>query len=638
MSEVRSFQLGEHEVILETGSVAARAEASVLVRSRDVVVLACLTVSEEPREDAGFLPLTVEYREKAAAAGRIPGGFARRELRMSDREVLGSRMIDRGVRPLFAPGLRREVLLHTWVLSAQGDGPDPVMLAVIGAAACLHMSALPWNGPVAALRLPDPASGVLVVASRAGVVMIDGGADEVEEPELLRLLAGVGEALDPAFAALDELRIASGPEGSPPEQEAPEDLQRAETRGALFESGLRRDGRSPEALREAHCQVGWLPTPHGSALFNRGQTQASVTCTIGAPTNEQLVETLDGLERHRFMLHYNFPSFSVGEVRQPRGPGRREIGHGALAARALAPVLPGKREFPFAIRVESDILSSDGSSSMATVCGASLALMDAGVPISRSVAGVAIGLMREGDEAVLLTDILGEEDGAGDMDFKVCGTSQGVTALQLDSKIGGLGHELLGAALDRAREARARILEIMDGVLGAPREGSGGAGPAALSVSIPAASVGRFIGPKGANIKKLQQQFGVDIEVTKDGRVSVAGMSRSDAEACAERVRGQFAPIENGAVYEGRVARVLDTGIVVQLGEQADGWVHISEWEQGRTERMADVASRDDAVIVRVLGVDHRGRIRLSRKEAQQRGDEPVRRLGGGGGGRQGST
>ncbi|MAG57813.1 MAG: polyribonucleotide nucleotidyltransferase [Planctomycetes bacterium] len=639
MSIQRSVTVGERELVIETGEVARRAHGAAVVRCGNTVVLATVVAAAEPTEGLDFLPLTVEYREKTASAARVPGSFMRREGKITDHEVIVSRIVDRSIRPLFPRGYAHEVQVHVTVLSADPKDLDPDALAVIASSAALHLSHVPWNGPCAAVGVavtgersvllpsPDVRGGSdldLVVGARPqGLVMVEGGAQEVPEAKIVEALDAACDGLAPVFQALDELRAEAGREKTvwaEPADDAGPEVNALRTQVL---SGQRADGRGPTDLRDVTCRTTWLPTPHGSALFTRGQTQTSVTCTLASQASEQSIETLAGMERRGFMLHYNFPAYSVGEVRAFRGPGRREVGHGVLARRALLPVLPRPKAFPYVIRVESDVLESNGSSSMATVCGASLALMDAGVPVRAAVAGIAIGLVSEGDHTVILTDILGEEDHAGDMDLKVAGTRDGVTALQLDTKLGSLSRDVLEAALGQGRAGRLHILDAMDQELASSRTDKAN-GPGILTVEIPKEAVGLLIGPKGATIRGMQDKFGVEISVDDSGQVSILGMDGGSASLAAAKIRSMIGSVEVAKLYEGRIAKVIDAGAFVKLYESAEGWLHVSEWDAVHTEKMGDVVHEGDNVIVRVLGVDGRGRIRVSRKAALDRGDEAI--------------
>jgi polyribonucleotide nucleotidyltransferase len=690
----------DREILIETGEVARQADAAVTVRQGKAVVLVTVVSAPEARPGGDFFPLTVEYREKFAAAGRIPGSFLRREARISDDEVLISRIIDRSIRPLFPANFRNEVQVQATVFSADVETADAPMLALIGAGAALQLSGLPVCGPVGGLRIariggrtvPLPTLqergiaevDLVVAARRQGLVMVEGGAQQASEAHVLQLLQSLPEVLEPLFLAVEQLARDAGrePRATEPADPGPSEIEarlaaraapriaalleidgKAERNGAItalvqeigLDAGLddaadrallarvvkdllnqemrarvldrqqRLDGRGPRDIRPIGAKVGWLPSCHGSSLFTRGQTQAVVTCTLAAQRAEQSVETLGGMEQRRFLLHYNFPPYSVGEVRPLRGPGRREIGHGALARRALLAAVPGFDSFPFVIRVESDITESNGSSSMATVCGGSLALMDAGVPLVAPVAGIAMGLISDGDgRSVVLSDILGDEDHLGDMDFKVAGTRDGITAIQMDNKVGSLPHEVLEAALEQAREGRLHILDCMERALEKPRESTPEHAPRQYKMRVPEDAIGSLIGPRGATIRSIQDDTGAEVSVDDSGQVTIFATSADAASAARARIRDLAGVVEAGKLYRGRITGLKDFGAFVRIFETAEGLVHISEWDRERVESMSAVTRVGDEVVVRVLGVDQRGRIKLSRKEALDIGSEAI--------------
>ncbi len=683
----REVKIGGRTIRLETGRIARQASAAVLVREGATAVLVTVTAAEEPRPDMDFFPLTVEYREKLAAAGRIPGSWLRREGRITDREVLTSRLVDRSIRPLFPKGFKNEVQVTATVLSAGSDS-DPAPLAILGAGAALHLSPIPWNGPAGGVRvvlvddrlvvLPNPAemeqanADVMVSAGPEGLVMVEGGALVVPEEQVLEMLFKGQDALGPFLETVQEWRQEAGKEKftfqAPPIPEeilqaarrdygerlaralripekqarraavariekealaqAADPDQAQETARALSEleheilrkaitaEGARPDGRGPEDIRPIWIDVGWLEGPHGSAIFTRGETQALVTCTLGGESSAQTIETLAGMEKINFLLHYNFPPYSVGEVRPLRGPGRREIGHGFLARRALLGVLPPYEDFPYIIRVESDISESNGSSSMATVCGGCLALMDAGVPLAAPVAGIAMGLIQEGQKQVILSDILGDEDHLGDMDFKVAGTEEGVTAIQMDNKIGGLSREVMSRAMEQARRGRLHILGRMKDALGAPRKELPPDAPRAFTLRIRPQSIGLLIGPKGQTIRSIQEETKVDLKVDEDGLVTVYAPDGPSAREAMKRIRAAAGDVQKGKVYKAKVVKVMDYGAFVQIYPHVEGLVHIKEWDEKPTEDMTKAAREGDTVLVRVMGADERGRLVLSRKEA----------------------
>ncbi len=715
-----SIEIDGRRLTLETGKIARQAHGAVVVRQGDAVVLVTAVMAGSARPGGGgggdddFVPLTVEYREKLAANGRIPGSFIRREARISDDEILASRILDRSTRPLFPKGIAQEIQVQATVLSADPARVETGLLALIGASAALHLSPIPWDGPIAGARLvrcdgrliafPDSAERAradldLVVAMRhrggeAGLVMVEGGADQIVEAELLDALLQAGERLAPVVAAIEALRAKAGRPKRPltpialaPEQAAiraqiaaleaerldscfsivgkherhdalaaaQEGLARdavaaaaaalpflvtplhgsfalGEARRAtdrrirerVLASGQRLDGRTPEQIRPISCEAGWLPRPHGSALFTRGETQAMVSCTLGAKEQAQEVETFTGMESRRFLLHYNFPPYSVGEVRALRGPGRREIGHGNLARRALVPVLPEWNVFPYVIRVESDISESNGSSSMATTCGGCLALMDAGVPIRAPVAGIAMGLVSDGARFAVLSDILGDEDHLGDMDFKVTGTERGITAVQMDNKVGSLPREVLARALEQAQRGRLHILAEMKKALSAPRAELKEHAPRVTSVRIAPASIPELIGPRGANLKELRAQFGVEVSIDDAGFALIYANDAVRARGAARRVRELAGVVQVGKLYRGRVNGVKEFGAFVQIFRSAEGLVHVSEWDLQRIADLNLVTREGDSVLVRVLGVDDRGKLRLSRRAALDCGAEEV--------------
>ncbi|MEW6744104.1 MAG: polyribonucleotide nucleotidyltransferase [Planctomycetota bacterium] len=685
----RSVSLGPHEIVLEAGRVARQANGAVLVRQGDTVVLVTAVAADSTREASGFFPLTVEYREKYAAVGRLPSGYIKREGRITDHEVLTSRLIDRSIRPLFPKAFCCETQVAAVVLSAE-SAVDTGVLAILGASAALHLSDIPWDGPAAGLRLsrvagrfvllPTPAErdqgdlDLVVSSAPHGLTMVEGGAREVPDDEVLEALFAAEDALAPLRRELDSWRNELGkpkrvvvdhlPDPAlqaavseraaarlPSALEArtkqerrigvaalrqeivselcPDDAARAAAAGELFdeayhhlvrrmilEQGRRLDARRLVDVREIDCEVGWLPRTHGSGLFTRGETQAIVTCTLAPIEEGQRVDALFGETRENFILHYNFPPYSVGEVRPLRGPGRREIGHGSLARRALSPVVPSIDKFPYTIRIESDISESNGSSSMATTCGASLALMDAGVPISKPVAGIAMGLIQEGDRHAIITDILGEEDHLGDMDFKVTGTAAGVTALQMDNKVGGLSREVMAKALQQAHEARLHVLGEMAKTLPQPREKLSAHAPRMAWLRIRRERLGELIGPRGQTIQAIQEETGARITVDESGLVCVFASDSHATQAARKRVRQLVGDPRVGHLYRGRVVSVKDFGAFVRILGGAEGLVHISELAPNRVERADRVAREGDELIVRLLGVDNQGRLQLSRKDA----------------------
>ncbi len=682
---------------LETGRLAKQAAGSCLVQYGETVVLAAVTVSDNV-SPLPFFPLTVEYREKSSAAGKIPGGFLKREGRPSDKEILSARVCDRSIRPLFPEGFKNEVQVFIYVLSADQEN-DADVLAVTAASAALAMSKVPWNGPIAAVRVGRVEGSlilnptfqqldvsdvdIIVTGSRDSIVMVEGGALELTESEIVKALEvahkGIRELLDaeaeliaekrqpkmewtkvepPAdlvarVQALADSRVAEAlnlPEKSERAQalaalkvtiqeqleaEFPEnvkdvgavleDIEYRTMREQVLSRGERVDGRDLDTVRPIACEVGVLPRTHGSSLFTRGQTQALVSATLGTVRDEQRIDSIDDLQEttKSFMLHYNFPPFSTGEVKMIRGTSRREVGHGALAERAIQAILPLYETFPYTIRIVSDILESNGSSSMATVCGGSLALFDAGVPVKAACAGVAMGLIKEGKRVAVLTDILGSEDHLGDMDFKVAGTREGVTSIQMDIKIEGLDFQIIGEALEKARRARLHILDIMERVIATPREQLSKYAPRIMTIQIPPDKIGDLIGPKGKTIRAIQEQTGAEINVDDSGTVTISSVG-DGGERARDIIAGMIQTPEVGKLYEGVVKSTTAFGAFVEILPGVEGLLHISELQHGRTERTEDVVKKGDKVRVKLLEVDDRGRMRLSRKALLDK-PEPAR-------------
>ncbi len=675
------------EIHVETGEVAKQARGSVLVRCGDTVVLVTACMNPEPKPGTDFLPMTVDYKERTYAAGKIPGGFFKREARPREKETLISRLIDRSIRPHFPEGLHNEINVIVMLLSIDKEN-DPDMLGMVGASFALGLSDIPWNGPIAAVRIgrindqfvvnptveEEAASTMnLVVAGRKGSpVMIEGGANELSEDLMLQALKLAQEKidemcawqetffkqhgraklpfeavkLDPAIKKAMEDKIADKLKSA---LRVPEKLQREdaismlraeamkelkesypdsiafgpsiieeiiynEVRRMVLQDKVRADGRPYHKVRPLSAQIGVLPRAHGSALFTRGQTQTIATATLGTPGDMQIIDDILGEYKERFMLHYNFPSFSTGEARPDRGTGRREIGHGNLARRALEPLLPKDDEFPYTIRVVSDIMESNGSSSMASVCGGALAMMNAGVPLKASCAGIAMGLIKENDQLAVLTDIIGLEDFMGDMDFKVAGTREGITAIQMDIKISGVTIDILTVALKQAKEARLHILDYMDTVLKAPGELSEFA-PRMITVDIPVDKIGALIGPGGKNIRSLQEETGATIEVDDDGRVYISSENAESVEAAKQYVEGMAAVPEVGKTYKGKVVKVMpNLGAFVEFMPGRDGLVHISQLAWKRVERVEDEVKEGDEIEVKVMELDSQGRVNLSRR------------------------
>jgi len=672
---------------IESGRLAKQAAGSCLVQFGETVVLAAVTVSEN-LSNLPYFPLTVEYREKAYAAGKIPGGFLKREGRPSDEEITSARVIDRSVRPLFPEGFKNEVQVFVYVLSADQEN-DADVLGVVAASTALSLSRVPWNGPIAAVRVGrvegawilNPTFQQLefsdvdltVSGSQASIVMVEGGALELTEAEIIKGLevahkgikellevadqvveavqqpkmewtkaeapadlvarvkelaeAKVGEALTlavkaertQALSAIKATIVEQLAEEFPDKQrevaEVIETIEYTTMRDRVLTAGERVDGRDLDTVRPINCEVGWLPRTHGSALFTRGQTQALASVTLGTTDDEQRIDSIDVAQEttKSFMLHYNFPPFSTGEVKPVRGTSRREIGHGALAERALQAVLPPYESFPYTIRIVSEVLESNGSSSMATVCSGSLALMDAGVPVKSACAGIAMGLITDGKRTAILTDILGTEDHLGDMDFKVAGTKDGVTSIQMDIKVEKLDWKVISEALDKAKTARLHILDIMQHAMPEPRSQLSKYAPRILTIQIRPDKIGDLIGPKGKTIRGIQEQTGAQINVEDTGVVTISGVGEA-AERARDMVSGLMQEPEVGRIYEGVVKSTTAFGAFVEIIPGVEGLLHISELQHGRTEKTEDVVKKGDHLKVKLLEVDERGRMRLSRK------------------------
>ncbi len=665
----------------ETGRIAKLATGAVVGRCGDNVVLATV-VEGSPKAGGDFFPLTVEYREKLAGVGRIPGVYGRREGRITDHEILTSRLIDRTVRSLFKEGYRHEMQVQAQVMSAEPTS-DVTSLALLSACAALHISAVPFRGPAAGLRIarhrgafvPFPSQrqrreadlDFVVSHGPQGLVMVEGEGGEVSEEDCvaavlqaeewngklarafaeLRGLAGtaasaplaVSQALPVSDAARDALRAALehtrknerhdavhaaeqgwltslATEQQGEGKKAFSDLKWQLVRDRILESGRRLDGRSAREVRAIWGEVGWLPRTHGSAVFSRGETQALVTCTLGTGDDALRGEVLGQETSDHFILHYNFPPYSVNETRPLRGPGRREVGHGFLARRGLQRMLPEFADFPYTLRLESEIAESNGSSSMATVCGGCLALMDAGVPIARPVAGIAMGMIAGGGRVAILTDILGDEDHLGDMDFKVVGTSEGITALQLDNKIGGLTRATLEAALAQAREGRLHVLAAMTKVLDKPREEPPKHAPRVVRTAVMPNAIGAVVGPKGQNVRAIQAATGARIAIDDSGEVLVYAAEAYAAQQALRMVLRIAGVVKTGAFYNAVVTSVRDFGAFVRINEANEGLVPVEELVERHGQRPGDVAQEGDAMVVCVVGADSRGRLRLSRRQA----------------------
>jgi polyribonucleotide nucleotidyltransferase len=680
-------EIGGKIIAIETGKIAKQASGSVVIRSGETMVLVTAVGASENKPDAGFLPLTIEYQEKLAAVGRIPGNYFRREIgRPSDNEVLTCRIIDRPLRPLFADGYSAETQVIATVLSADPD-IQPDILALTGASCALTLSDIPFNGPVAGGRigyvdgqyllnptiseLKTSAMDIVVACTRNAVVMVEGKADELGEDEILAGIFYAFEHLQPLIDLQEQLQKSSGKAKRPVAALTIDETLRAKVReiaatgmdkvfhtadklergyaydqlkkevvaavdaeGArggeisdllsaykksfmrdkIVNNEIRIGGRKFNEIREITCETEYLPRTHGSALFTRGETQALVSTTLGSERDKQRVETLHGEVTNRFMLHYNFPPYCVGEVRGLRGPSRRDIGHGNLATRGLEAVLPAEEDFPYSIRIVSEILESNGSSSMATVCGGSMAMMDAGVPLKSPVSGIAMGLIKEGDKVVILSDILGDEDHLGDMDFKVVGTGEGITSLQMDIKIDGVDRQIMGQALAQAKEGRIHILAEMKKSIAKSRDEVAEHAPKFMVHKINPDKIRDLIGPGGKIIKELSAEFDAKIEVDDSGLVKMFALNGDMADALVARVKAITAEAEVGAVYKGIVKTIKDFGAFVEILPGTDGLVHISELDIKRVAKVTDVVKEGDEIEVKVLDVDNRGRIRLSRK------------------------
>lgn len=676
---------------IELGRMAKQADGAALVRYGETVVLVTAVAARELKLDTDFFPLTVDYQEKTFAAGKIPGGFFKREGRPSEKEILTCRLIDRSIRPLFAEGLRCETQVIATVLSADREN-DPDVVAMLGTSIALHVSDIPFNGPLAGVRigrvdgrwvmnptqtqLAESDVDIFLSGSRDAIVMVEGGAQMVPEDEILEALFAGHEAIQPLIQIQEEIRreigkpkrqvplaqldhavarrvedlalaklkqaleipeklerykqlaeikgdvvpqaLAEFPDKQKDIKGAFEELKRNVFRGLVIQKERRIDGRGLKDIRPITCEVEVLPRTHGSALFTRGETQALVVTTLGTTSDEQRVDALIGEHFKKFMLHYNFPPFSVGEVKFLRGPGRREIGHGNLAERALVPVLPAEDGFPYTIRIVSEVLESNGSTSMATVCGGSLSLMDAGVPVSAPVAGIAMGLIKEGEHVRVLSDILGDEDHLGDMDFKVAGTAEGVTSLQMDIKISGVNREIMRQALHQAKDGRLHILGIMNATLSAGRSNVSGHAPRIITLKVKPDKIREIIGPGGKVIRGIIEATGVKMDVEDDGTVRIASVDEAAAKKAIEMVQRIAAEAEIGKIYKGTVRKIVEFGAFVEILPGTDGLVHISQLAPERVRKVSDVLKEGDEVMVKVLEIDRQGKIRLSRKEALQ--------------------
>lgn len=682
-------EFGGRKLIIEVGKMAKQASGSVVVRYGDTVVLVTAVAANEASEGTDFLPLTVNYMEMTYAAGKIPGGFFKREGRPSEKEVLTSRLIDRPLRPLFPEGYFNETQVIATVLSVDHEN-DPEIAAMAGASAALAVSDIPFNGPIAGVRVgringkficnPSIAQqkesdiDIVIAGSKDAIIMVEGGAKIVSEDDILDALMFAHESLQPVIKLQEQMKSEAGkivqtmpslkideelvsqvtvfakmriesalkinakqeryqslkdilnelllelkPKYEGREDEVKkifDDIKYSVMREAVLKESLRIDGRGLKDIRQITCEVGLLPRTHGSALFTRGETQALVVTTLGTADDEQKIDAISGWEYKTFMLHYNFPPFCTGEVKFLRGPGRREIGHGALAERAIAKVVPSNDTFPYTIRLVSEILESNGSSSMASVCGASLSLMDAGVPVKSAVAGIAMGLIKEGDKVAILSDILGDEDHLGDMDFKVAGTEDGVTALQMDIKITGVTREILKTALYQAKEGRLHILGKMKDAISAHRTELSVHAPRIVTIYVKTDKIKDVIGSGGKNIKGIIEKTGVKIDIDDTGKVNIASADESAVKKAIDMVRELTQEAEIGRIYLGKVRKIMDFGAFVEIFPGTDGLIHISQLSEERVKDVKDVLSEGDEVLVKVLEIDKQGKIKLSRKEA----------------------
>ncbi len=690
------IEWGGKTLKLETGRVARQADGAVLATLGETVVLCAVTAAKSVKPGQDFFPLTVHYQEKFSAAGRIPGGFFKRERGATEKETLTSRLIDRPIRPLFPEGFYNEILCIAQVLSYDGEN-EPDIVAMIAASAALTLSGVPFMGPIGAARVgfkdgeyqlnphqSEVAEGSLdlvVAGTRDAVMMVESEAKELSEEVMLgavmfahrsmqpvidaiiklaeqaakepwelaptadksaikaKLKELIGDEVAAAYkltsksersAALTAARLRAAEafiESDPQEQlvagKLVKSLEADVVRGAILKEGRRIDGRDTKTVRPIEAIVGFLPRTHGSALFTRGETQSIVSTTLGTKESEQMIDGLEGLSYQRFMLHYNFPPYSVGEVGRFGAPGRREVGHGKLAWRALHPVLPSIEEFPYTIRVLSDITESNGSSSMATVCGGSLAMMDAGVPLKRPVSGIAMGLILEGKDFAVISDILGDEDHLGDMDFKVAGTSEGITSLQMDIKIAGITEEIMRTALSQAKEGRAHILGEMAKALDHTREELSAHAPRIETMQIPKDKIREVIGTGGKVIREIVAETGAKVDIDDDGTIKIASSDLTQIEAARNWIRGIVAEPEVGTIYTGKVASIVDFGAFVTFMPGKDGLVHVSEIKNERVENVRDVLSEGQEVKVKLLEVDQRGKVRLSmRLVDQETGEE----------------
>ncbi|OIO40582.1 MAG: polyribonucleotide nucleotidyltransferase [Candidatus Omnitrophica bacterium CG1_02_49_10] len=707
--EMKSYNIdfGGRELVMQSGKMARQADGAVIIQYEGTIILVTAVIAKKPKEGLDFFPLTIEYQEKTYAAGRIPGGFFKREGRPTEREILTSRLIDRPIRPLFLDDFKNEVQVMAMVLSSDGKN-DPDVLA-INAASCALMLANkcfdtdkgPFLGPVAACRVGLSDSGefilnptfeevdsskidVVVAGNKNGVMMIESGADEIDEKKMLEAIKFGYDSLKPLFALQEKLVAGISVSPDRPKRalnievlsddfvskidgmvdkdidglikigqkeqrmEASDEIKKRlieelapgddteytekdialafyaaykrKVRSLILKKGVRPPdpaSRAFDALRPITCEAGVLPRTHGSGLFTRGQTQSLAITTLGTSIDEQMIEDLEGKVYRNFMLHYNFPSFSVGEIKPVRGPGRREIGHGALAARALKPIIPSKEDFPYTIRLVSEILESNGSSSMATVCAGTLSLMDAGVPIKKPVSGIAMGLIKEGDDFRILTDISGLEDHFGDMDFKVAGTADGITALQMDIKIGGVGLDIVESAMKDGRKARLEVLDKIMAVIAKPKETISEFAPRIVTIKIDTDKIKDVIGPGGKMIRKITEETGATIDIDDDGTVNIASVDNDKVEQAVQAIKNVTKKVEVGEIYMGTVKKIMNFGAFCEIVPGKEGLVHVSELGGGFVKNVGDVVKIGDKFLVKVIEIDAQGRVNLSKKQAQ---------------------
>ena len=693
----KELDWGGRKLVLETGKIARQADGAVLARYGDTIVLCTAVGVKSSRPGQDFFPLTVNYQEKAFAAGKIPGGFFKREGRPSEAEVLKSRLIDRPIRPLFPEGFRNEVQIVATVLSHDLEN-DPDIVALVGCSAALTLSGIPFFGPIAAARVGyedgqyilNPTADqierskldLVVAGTSAGVLMVESEAQELPEDVMLGAVTFGHESFQPVIQAIIELAEHAAKDPWPLSEPSAEqqvlkarvdglargglteayrepdkgarhdkvdavramlnqaltadgldvdkaksvfhDLEAEVVRGGILETGIRIDGRDTRTVRPIVAEVGVLPRAHGSALFTRGETQALCVATLGTGQDEQIIDALEGEYREHFMLHYNFPPYSVGEAGRMGSPGRREVGHGKLAWRAMHPMLPAKERFPYTLRVVSEITESNGSSSMATVCGSSLALMDAGVPLQRPVAGIAMGLIKEDRGFAVLSDILGDEDHLGDMDFKVAGTDSGITALQMDIKITSITPDIMRIALEQARDGRMHILGEMAKALTGHRGDVAATAPRITIMNVPKEKIREVIGTGGKVIREIVEQTGCKVDIEDDGTIKIAATNSLQAQRAIDWIRGIVAEPEIGIIYNGKVVKTAEFGAFVNFLGSRDGLVHISELQQGRVGKTTDVVNVGDQVKVKVLGFDDRGKVKLSMRVVDQATGEDI--------------